>query len=179
MQPEHFAEWHALCSEARRELVENKERKGYVSRLRALVLPSFEDSCRYELLTPVRPSTTCGLAVKTVWRSSEDNAKFANPLARLRQGPGVRLRPTIYEYQNEIDACIVDDLCRSASALQVTVWPPERGLGLDGTSYELEVADVQRICRFRWWESPPKGWEPLAGLVQQIIAVCTRKCVGE
>jgi hypothetical protein len=121
MERAHLDEWCSLQDEAFRKLAEPKEHKEYVSRLFALVLPSCEDSCRYELLTPARRSSaTRGLAAKTVWRFSEDNPKLVNPLERLRWGPGVRLHPTIHEYQNEIDASIVEDLCRRASQLQVT-----------------------------------------------------------
>jgi hypothetical protein len=174
MQQEHLAEWISLRDEAIRELGNNKGLWGYTSRLCALVLPSFEDACRYELFAPVQDANAPALAVKMVWRFSEDNAKFASPLTRLRHGPGVKLLPTIQEYRNEIDTRLVEDLCQRAAALQITPWPAtQQYIGLDGTTYELAVGDRWPACRLKWWGSPPKGWEPLGRLLEQIVAACT------
>lgn len=174
MQREHLAEWNSLREQAIRELRNGKCPKGYNSRLYALVLPSFENACRYELFTPANPASAPALSMKIVWRSSEDLAKFASPLTRLQHGLGAKLLPTIQEYQNETDTRFVEDLCQRAAALQIALWPEERNFGLDGTTYEVAVRDIWAACHFKWWESPPKGWEPLGRLVEQITAAAGR-----
>jgi hypothetical protein len=170
MEREHLAEWNLLREEAITELRNRQCPKGYTARLHVLVLPSFEDACRYELFTPAHAATAPALAVKIVWRFSEDVGKFASPLTRLQHGPGVKLLPTIEEYQNEIDSSLVEDLCRRAAALQIALWPAEHSFGLDGTTYELAIGDVWIACHFKWWDRPPRGWEPLGSLVEQITA---------
>jgi hypothetical protein len=168
MEPEHVAElrwlqdeWSSLEHQALVQLKTGTDRKGYIARLQALVLPSFEDSWRYELLVSVPYRSKPALAVKTVWHRGIDSAKFANPVVRLSYGAGVRQLPTIEEFVAEVEAALVDDLCAKAATLKVPAFTAKSTVGLDGTGYQLTLGSSPVVARFEWWQFPPEGWEPL------------------
>ena len=146
MDPEHVDEWSWLQQQALGQLKTRIDRKGFITRLQALVLPSFEDSWRYELLAPVPSRSKPALAVKTVWHRGIDSAKFANPVVRLSYGAGVRQLPTIEEFVAEVEAALVDDLCAKAATLKVPLFAGKSRFGLDGTSLPA-CAGQQPTCR--------------------------------
>lgn len=173
MEPEQQAEWSWLQQQALEQLRTRIGRKGYITRLQALVLPSFEDCWRYELLASGWDRSKPALAVKMAWHRGIDLAKFANPVVRLSFGAGVRQLPTIEEFDAEVDAALVHGLCVKAAALTVPVFTGKSTIGLDGTSYQLTLGSSPFVAaRFEWWEFPPEGWEPLKTLVDEIIAAC-------
>lgn len=173
MEPEQVAEWSWLQQQALGQFRTRIDRKGYITRLQALVLPSFEDSWRYELLASVPDRSRPDLAVKTVWHRGINSAKFANPLVRLSYGAGIRQLPTIEEFDAEVEAALVDDLCAKAATLKVPPFAGKSTLGLDGTSYQLALGSSPCAARFEWWHFPPEGWEPLQTLLDEIIAACS------
>lgn len=38
----------------------------------------------------------------------------------------------------------------------------------DGCSYELYFGDAFSHLHYKWWTSPPEGWEPLADVVEML-----------
>lgn len=171
MEREQQVEWYWLEQQALEQLRTGIDRKGYIPRLQVLVLPSFEDSWRYELLAPVPDRSRPALAVRKVWHRRTDLAKFANPVVRLSYGSG-RQSPTIEEFDAEIDAELLHGLCAKAATIKVPAFTTKSGVGLDGTSYQLALGRSPLVARFEWWHSPPEGWEPLKTLVDEIIAAC-------
>jgi hypothetical protein len=171
MDKEFLDEWRSLQESALARLRTPIRRPDHFLRLGALILPSFEDNWRYELLTHVSQESQSALAVKTVWRMLSDTAKFRNPVVRLSHGLGV-LQPTFERFETVIDRKIIDELLAKAAALSVPLSIGTRFIALDGTSFQLELNAMSMNASFKWWSTPPKGWEPLQMLIEEIVAVC-------
>jgi hypothetical protein len=171
MDKEFIDEWRTLQEIALARLQMPTSCKNYSSRLTALILPSFEDNWRFELLTDESQQSQTALAVKTVWHMSSDSSKFANPVVRLIHGPGF-LQPTFEQFEAEVDRRLIDDLLAKAATLQVPLLAGKEFIHLDGTSFQLELSAKSNNALFKWWSTPPKGWEPLQMLIEGIVAIC-------
>jgi len=65
-------------------------------------------------------------------------------------------------------------ICTALGGSCNTRLPPftlERRLGLDGTSYEVSFGCAFVTSQFRWWESPPNGWQPPQQFVDDVRAL--------
>ena len=174
MELKHVEEWAQLQTEAIERLREGVYHQGYRRQLQALVLPSFDDSCSYELLVPTPRNGGFALAVETIWKRLTDVAKFKTPVERLKHGIGVQLRPTIEERTNTIALDVINGLVKRTMALRVPPHVPSDGIGLDGVTYEILFVDSFTSARFQWWVCLPAGWEPLQELFEEIKAVVIR-----
>lgn len=62
---------------------------------------------------------------------------------------------------------------------EVTTEPQEeKMMGLDGTTYHLEVSGFGRQAKFDWWSEPPTGWKPLDEIVGLLLALAGPACSG-
>jgi hypothetical protein len=103
--------------------------------------------------------------VTTTWQLDIDNEKFRNPVERLRY-PRL-LEPTVDTTTTTVDASVVERIARELHEIRLPVYPVERTLALDGTSYELTTGLGMAAVTFRWHESTPASWQPLTDWVQE------------
>ena len=177
MQKEQLEEFTRLQSDALVRLREGVDRTGYLSKFRAIALPSFEDCHAYEILLSPRSADVPGVAVRTVWRRSIDVEKFRNPVARLKHGLG-QLEPTIEEVQSVVPFEPITQLLSKASAATIPACIVHRNFGTDGTSYELVLGGGFVEARFKWWCDAPTGWEPISTIFGEIKALVDNAMVA-
>jgi hypothetical protein len=68
----------------------------------------------------------------------------------------------------DVPVAAITPLLEGVLQSRVPPYNRERFLGLDGTSYEALFGDASVRSQFRWWESPPEGWEPLQHFVDGV-----------
>lgn len=42
-------------------------------------------------------------------------------------------------------------------------------MGLDGTTYALEIREWFTAARYQWWQDVPPGWEPVGQVANFLI----------
>ncbi len=170
MQKEQLKEFARLQGDAFARLRAGVHRTGYISRFRAIVLPSFEDCHAYEILLSPRSTDIPGIAVRTVWRRSIDVEKLRNPVARLKHGLGP-LEPTIEEVQSVVPLEPITELLSKAGAATIPACIVHHHFGTDGTGYELFLGGGFVEAHFKWWCDAPTGWEPISTIFGEIKAL--------
>lgn len=73
--------------------------------------------------------------------------------------------------KNKMTASDVDGIMKDLSTIHIQAFPDHR-MGCDGGFTELEVGDYSGKSHFRWWSSPPEGWEVLDDIVEKVIHCC-------
>jgi hypothetical protein len=97
--------------------------------------------------------------VARTWRYSIDSAKLETPIERLKHPRP--LLPTIDTQSARIEKLQVDSLIASLSQIRVPVHPLDASMGLDGTSFELQIGDHFCGSEFHWWSAYSGEWKPL------------------
>jgi hypothetical protein len=142
------------------------ERAGYRNEMHGIILPSFGDYVRYDLLTS--KEATKALGIKTVWRHQDDLARFRDPVtevaARLSKGHN----PTFEIREVTVAPDIAETLVKSAAKISIAAKIASFHFGLDGTSYEIGFGDSFAWATFHWWQESPVGWEVLADMLRDL-----------
>jgi len=70
----------------------------------------------------------------------------------------------------EFDMSISDysDIVHIIQNIEVTAIP-EFAIGLDGTTYELNIRNGFNSAVYHWWGEPPAGWEDLGKFTAKLI----------
>jgi len=70
----------------------------------------------------------------------------------------------------EFDMSISDysDIVHIIQNIEVTAIP-EFAIGLDGTTYELNIRNGFNSAVYQWWGEPPAGWEDLGKFTAKLI----------
>ena len=166
MEREFHDEWYALQQEALSALRAcGSGERGYVVIARALVLASFDDSRAYALLKPRGRKEAPELVKRYVWRRTVDLGKFESPVVRLRYPRP--LHPTV-EADAERPLSSTGPLLARILDARVSPCVLDSPLGVDGVSYEVAFGDSSTRSTFRWWVTPPVGWEPFEQLVTDL-----------
>lgn len=63
----------------------------------------------------------------------------------------------------------VDSIMKRLSKIHVPAFP-KHVMGYDGGFTEMEVGGYRGKSRFRWWSSPPEGWEELDSIANEVIS---------
>ncbi len=167
MEREFQGEWDRLEREARATLMRLPDRERGLPECHAVLLPSFEDCRSYTIFVRATDASEAPIGVRRVWRRLVDGAKFEGPVIRLRHGP--KLQPTIEERETVLSPDVVAGILARAAAIRVPARIAERAMGADGESYVLSFGGLFVSTRFAWWCDPPPGWEPLAGLLNDVV----------
>jgi hypothetical protein len=56
---------------------------------------------------------------------------------------------------------------------------PEFALGLDGTTYELNIRNGFNSAAYHWWGEPPAGWENLGKFTEKLIEYTRNRIKAE
>lgn len=139
MEQEQAEEFDVLGRQA-----ENLLRKGLPQAamdhraLQIIAMPSFNPWTSWELYSRnSRGQASSAILVTATWRMDVDDAKFRDPITRLRF-PHV-LQPTVEVGVTGIEQSMVASIERELFDLKLSASPGVIPLSLDGTSYELAV----------------------------------------
>jgi hypothetical protein len=170
MDRELQKEWQTLEEDALRSLRAPADPgSGYVPEAFALIAPSFDDCRAYTISRSRRDTGAPARGYLKIWRRATDLGKLETPLARLRH-PG-SLLPTIELSRVEIPLMSAKALIERIANAHVPPFVQREMFGTDGTSYELRFGQSFLTSEFRWWESPPDGWQPLDQILRDIQAL--------
>jgi hypothetical protein len=62
---------------------------------------------------------------------------------------------------------------RELRTIQIPAFPSNE-MGLDGTTYEIQISNGFNDATYSWWEDPPEGWEPLKVFFDRLMAYAQR-----
>lgn len=96
----------------------------------------------------------------------------------LTLGVHSRLKVThFYHAEREIDPDpeAVARLVKSVRTLRLPANPKDALWGLDGITYTIRFSKGSAAVEYSWWYEPPTGWEPLAGIAEQLMALAGHK----
>jgi len=139
------------------------ERSGYQHEIHGIVLSSFVDCVRYDLLTS--KEGTRALGIKTTWRQQNDLARFRDPLTEVAVRLSVGHDPTFETKEVAVAPDAAESLVKRAAKIELAPRIASPHFGLDGTSYEVGFGSSFVWATFHWWEETPVGWESLAHLL--------------
>ncbi|MBK9577941.1 MAG: hypothetical protein IPO40_12775 [Fibrobacteres bacterium] len=159
--------WMAFQDQALRGL---DQVAGWRNFLSLSIDPSFES---HERLALCRVKDDCTWRY-AVWDASADSKRcFQSPEAILR----LKLRKIDPTYRVATGAVLAEDLhalLHSTKGLRLPVGGSSKGVGLDGTFYTISVGDPMMESIFKWWESLPEEWSPLADLHSRLLGILQR-----
>jgi len=159
-----------LASEVRTKAVlrlrSEIKRAGYRNEMHGIVLSTFGDCVRYDLLAS--KEATRALGIKTRWRQQDDLARFRDPVAEIAVRLSVGNNPTFETTEVTIATDIAETLVNSAAKIKVAPRIASPHFGLDGTSYEIGFGSSLAWATFHWWEESPVGWEALADVLRDL-----------
>jgi len=69
--------------------------------------------------------------------------------------------PNTYGSEVPLDAAVFEGLLHRLQAIDLPPFLPVSTVGIDGTSYGVEVGSFGLSARLSWWESAPKAWSLL------------------
>jgi len=69
--------------------------------------------------------------------------------------------PVTYGSESPVEEESFRALLSELQAMQVTPFALASTMGIDGTSYGVEVGGINPSGRMSWWGKPPLGWAPL------------------
>jgi hypothetical protein len=136
-----------------------------------VVQPSFKVPIAYEAVRQHRAARL--LARRTVWRRDVDRARVPPSLSSA-EPEAAALAPTFEVAEGPLDEEAFLREQQALAAASVPAFPPTGHMGLDGVTFELVLSADLVSTRYRWWTSPPPGWEPLATFVQRFIQLSER-----
>jgi hypothetical protein len=148
VDPQQFPEFYDIRTTACDGLCSGRfvaDARGLVCRL--VALPSFENAVAWE----VRSGSVQGKSVdprlfRSCWRRVVDTRAFGSPMERLRHPRPYS--PTIEATSAPIEATKIEAMIRKfrETPIPLAVSAPDF-IGLDGTRYQLELADSYRHAR--------------------------------
>lgn len=173
MNPELEKKWRELEAGALARLrAGGEDEPGYVVDAHVIEHASFTDCLSYQLTRSVRDDAAPAIAHVLTWRQQDDSAKLETPVTRLRHERP--LVPTIDAERVVLPLSDAKALLDALAQVSIPPVPADARLGADGTSYELSVGGFFVSSRFTWWESAPRGWEPLETFVRDLRALIAR-----
>jgi hypothetical protein len=104
------------------------------------------------------------------WEIRED--RYTDPDDRFF---GVFVRHPVAEDAIEIGTFLLErarteTLLTRLRASRIVALPTDYPSGLDGTSFELQIADHFVDIRLRWWEAGPGLWHPVVSGMQELLS---------
>jgi hypothetical protein len=159
MDPELSKEWLALQFAMRDRLRMHAyvNSGGYTALLQFAVFPSFENSWSWDIFRQVRGDDVA--VWKTIWRFDRDVDAFSSPVERQKHPRP--FKPTVKVFRLDVSPASAVQIVEEFYDLSIPIHAPDSSMGLDGTSYELQIGAPFCACRFKWWERVPRSWNVL------------------
>jgi hypothetical protein len=74
------------------------------------------------------------------------------------------------EYNFKLDNEFIIPLLEQLRSIELPLLPTLLPPGFDGASYRLFIgSEFSHQVRYRWWEDPPREWEPLASISNALL----------
>jgi len=179
MDTELSKEWMALQF-AMRDRLRTKhyiDLFGYTELLQYAVFPSFENPWSWDILSKTHGDDVA--VWKTIWRFDIDKVAFSSPIERLKHPRP--FSPTVESFRLEVDHKLALEVVERFYVLDVPIHAPDHLMGLDGTSYELQIGSSFCACHLNWWAEIPKTWEtienPICELEEFLASAAKRESV--
>jgi hypothetical protein len=146
---------------------------GYGRRVAVLLtIPTYDDPVARD----VRRSVSGDLyVVRTVWQRALDiptPGVWRDALA----GSGVAFgdlavdrAPSLRSIRLDVETEIVDAMIATVASATLTCRPHQPEPPLDATIIELTLGEELHETRFRWADTAPPGWEPLATFTSRLM----------
>jgi len=178
LDPEHFEEWCALEQQAMERLRRGciPSGSGLQRKIQLLVLPSFTEASSWEICQETFENAEY-VAIHSIWHRKADIAKLESPVVRLRHPRP--LVPTIEARRWSLETAWVDARRKELTAFTIPAIVDSRGIGLDGTSYEVAFDAGLAQARYRWWHEPPSEWRALHLWLQQTLEALEKVATRE
>ena len=166
-------EWKHLVARAR-EAVRTGSRapSGYQPVMQVVVLPSFDVWSRYELFASRSGPSQGFVAAHSMCDLNEEIKKFESPTERARH-PG-EILPSVIRKTAAADPDAARSLLDSIAGIQIPPIPTNAHFGLDGTTVEVTFGALFTELRFRWWRTPPDGWEVIGHIADELVGLVLR-----
>jgi hypothetical protein len=166
MDPELSNEWTALQFMMRDRLRSKKyvDLFGYTELLQYAVFPSFENPWSWDILQKTHGDDVA--VWKTTWRFDIDNVAFSSPIERLKHPRP--FKPTVESLRLDVDHQSACEVLERFYGLSVPMHASGHLIGLDGTSYELQIGSSFCACHLKWWVEIPKTWESIKGPICEL-----------
>ena len=79
--------------------------------------------------------------------------------------------PITYGSEVLIERSTFDSLSSELHDIELMPFAPVSTLGIDGTTYGVEVGDFGVSARLSWWASPPADWVPVQEWHERAVAL--------
>lgn len=93
----------------------------------------------------------------------------------LGANPHLKVTRLYQERVLDPDPAAVARLVRSVRTLRLPARPKDAMSGLDGVTYNIRFSKEMTAVEYSWWCDPPTGWEPLARIARQLMALGGRR----
>ena len=77
-----------------------------------------------------------------------------------------------------LDKIIIDVFIKTLSTITLPAFP-EHAMGCDGGFTEIKMGGYDGQSHYRWWSCPPKGWETLDDITNEIMEYCLNQFAEE
>lgn len=166
MDAEQVKEWQQFRANATETLRNNSfHPKNTIKFLQLLILPSFTASSSFEILK-VWNQPNEYIFLQNQWNLEADLEKFRTPIERLKYPP--RLSPTIENISQPASNEFIQKLLVGLEAIRLPLQSQSKTMGLDGTTFELNLYGNSWSVSYCWWDKPPAEWNGL-NVITQII----------
>jgi hypothetical protein len=137
---------------------------------RFVVLPSFENPVAWEVRSlPIPGQPPRPRLFRSCWRMDVDLDALGSPVERLRHPRPYR--PTIEAGSVPIGAPELEALIQRLRGTPIPLAVVDPPGGVDGTTYELEVARYFCNARITWWVRLPQEWTALGPVVDAMTSL--------
>lgn len=118
----------------------------------------------------IQPSFSPGIQIRFDAIHSEQNGYYR--LTATSPPPSEEQLPEKDDLYKVVELDIPEsEIQEKLKSIEETQIPavPEFTMGVDGTTYELNIGSGFNSVYYHWWGDPPKGWEPFASLVKWLM----------
>jgi hypothetical protein len=134
-----------------------------------LVLPSFEDAIRWDVVEASSPPNGRQLHLqRTIWRMEVDSGAFRSPIERLKH-PRPYL-PTIETGIVNVNSARLDSILSQFRTIRIPLAVEDPQSGLDGTAFELRLGGPFCSARIAWRCNLPNEWREFHPVVRDLEA---------
>lgn len=162
--------WTAFQDQALMGLDQNVGWRNFLS---LSIDPPFES---HERLALCRSEDKCTWRY-AAWDPSVDRKRCLQSPEGILRLKLRKLDPTYRIATGTVGAEDLHALLRCTKSLSLPMGGVRQGVGLDGTFHALSIGDPYMESTYKWWESLPEEWSPLADLHSRLLGIlqCARE----
>lgn len=135
-------------------------------------MPSFMAISSTEVYRVVGDGTLDWVAVRIHWDRHRDESRIAGSVSSPRNAGA--LDPTMVREEVLMATEVAHGIEAALEELPFRQCLQSPTMGMDGTTYELTIGDVDSGFRLSWWCEPPDEWESAVRLADLVFASVPR-----